>query len=237
MHNTLTDRQERFIAEYLIDHNASAAAARAGYTAKNMAAQGNELMNHPEIRYRIRCGMQDLLASLRASALEIMKQRVRAAFFDPAKLLRGWDPVPLDELDEDTLAVLDIKTVYRKSGPVVTVKQPDRHRALCALEKAFDKLNMLNERHYARMEKLGLVKSLEEIDAMDAMYAEEENPQKPQDLSGPVLEPELAGQQKPEKTMVLSGFGPEPAMPPVENPRKPGEMSGRRREQEALMAA
>ncbi|HEY4371735.1 MAG TPA: terminase small subunit, partial [Burkholderiales bacterium] len=41
MHTTLTDRQERFVLEYLNDQNASAAAARAGYTARNMAAQGS----------------------------------------------------------------------------------------------------------------------------------------------------------------------------------------------------
>jgi len=47
MQTPLTDRQERFVFEYLKDQNASAAAERAGYTAKNMASQGNELMNNP----------------------------------------------------------------------------------------------------------------------------------------------------------------------------------------------
>ena len=58
MHSTpLTFRQERFVVEFLKDQNASAAAARAGYTAKNMASQGNELMRNPAVRERVRVEM------------------------------------------------------------------------------------------------------------------------------------------------------------------------------------
>jgi phage terminase small subunit len=121
--------------EYLKDQNASAAAARAGYTAKNLAQQGNELMNNPAVRERVRLEMQSLLAEARCSALELMKQRMRAAFLDPRKLFaHGWEPLALEELDEETRAALEVSTVMRKNGPVVRVKQADRSRALRALE-------------------------------------------------------------------------------------------------------
>ena len=81
MHSPLTDRQERFVLEYLKDHNAGAAAGRAGYTARNLAAQGCELMNNPAVRHRVRAGMQSLLAEMRCSALSLMRHRMRAAFF------------------------------------------------------------------------------------------------------------------------------------------------------------
>jgi len=98
METNLTFRQERFVFEYLKDQNASAAAARAGYTAKNMAAQGNELMSNPAVRDQVRLEMQSLLAEIRCSALDLMKQRMRAAFFDAGKLLKGWEPIALEEL-------------------------------------------------------------------------------------------------------------------------------------------
>jgi phage terminase small subunit len=167
MHNPLTFRQERFVFEYLKDQNASAAAARAGYMAKNLASQGSELMGNPAIADRIRVEMQSILAELRCSALELMKQRMRAAFFDPGKLLNGWEPVPLEELDAETRAVLDISTVMRKSGPVVRVKQADRHKALRALERVHEQMEKLNERYYAKLEREGKLMSLEEIEAMD----------------------------------------------------------------------
>ena len=215
MDTTLTFRQERFVFEYLKDQNASAAAARAGYTAKNMASQGSELINNPAIRDRVRFEMQSLLAEIRCSALELMKQRMRAAFFDAGKLLRGWDPIALEELDEETRRAVEVKTVLRKGDPVVHVKQPDRHRALRALEKVHERLDRLNEQYYAKLEKAGELPSLEEIErradeALAAERAEAEESarkisEKPQVLSGSQPSAGVGAIHSSEKHQVLSG--------------------------------
>lgn len=42
-------RQERFVAEYLIDLNATQAAIRAGYSRRTAASQGYDLLRKPEI--------------------------------------------------------------------------------------------------------------------------------------------------------------------------------------------
>jgi phage terminase small subunit len=222
---TLTFRQERFVFEYLKDQNASAAAARAGYTARNMASQGNELMSNPAIAERVRLEMQSILAELRCSALELMKQRMRAVFFDPGKLLKGWEPIPLEELDAETRAVLDISTVTRKSGPVVRVKQADRHKALRALERVHEQMEKLNERYYARLEREGKLMSLEEIEAMDggesdanaqarAEASADEILEKDQVLSGSAPGAGTQGCEFFEKAQVLSGSAGKPAEPP-----------------------
>jgi phage terminase small subunit len=202
----LTDRQERFIEEYLIDQNASAAAARAGYTARNMAAQGSELMNHPEIRERIRAAMQDVLAEIRASALDLMKRRVAAVYFDPIRLFKaGWEPMPVEEMDAETRALVEVRTVMRKSGRVVYVKQPDRDKALRALERFHEKLERLQEKEAERLWKAGLCLSLEEIEALDGGGAEGEGiSDKPHVLSGGGVE---EGGNFSQKGMVLSGSG------------------------------
>lgn len=213
--STLTFRQVRFALEYLKDQNASAAAARAGYQAKNMAAQGHELLNNPAIRERVRSEMEAMLAEIRCSALELMKQRMKAAFFDAGKLFKGgWEPRAPEELDEETRAAVEVTAVTRKSGPVVRMKQPDRHKALRALERVHERLDRLNEAHYAALAKAGKVRSLAEIEAMDAAGAVEAAPQicaKDEVLSG------CGANQDSEisaKTMVLSGFGvPEVARP------------------------
>jgi phage terminase small subunit len=222
---TLTDRQERFIEEYLIDQNASAAAARAGYTARNMAAQGSELMNHPEIRERIRAAMRDVLAEIRASALDLMKKRVAAVYFDPIRLFRdGWEPMPVEEMDAETRALVEVRTVMRKSGPVTTVKQPDRDKALRALERFHEKLERLQEKEAERLWKAGLCLSLEEIEALDGGGVEaQENAEICQDLSGSAdaVDPRFRGDdrdgvrdwevigegEKVENAKVLSGCG------------------------------
>jgi phage terminase small subunit len=202
----LTFRQERFALEYLKDQNASAAAARAGYQAKNMAAQGHELLNNPAIRERVRAEMEAMLAEIRCSALALMKQRMKAAFFDAGKLFgAGWEPLAPGELDEETRSAVEVSTVARKSGPVVRMKQPDRHRALRALEKVHERLERLNEAYYASLEKAGQVPTLEEIEAMDRNKAPAENTEKCRVLSG---RPAGREAQIAAKTMVLSGSGP-----------------------------
>jgi phage terminase small subunit len=45
----LTSKQQRFVAEYLIDSNATQAAIRSGYSARTAAAIGSENLTKPEI--------------------------------------------------------------------------------------------------------------------------------------------------------------------------------------------
>jgi phage terminase small subunit len=222
MQDTLNFRQERFVLEYLKDQNASAAAARAGYTAKNMAQQGSELLNNPAIRERVRAEMQAMLAEIRCSAFALMKQRMRAAFFDAGKLFgSGWDPLDPGELDGETRAAVEVTTVMRKSGPVVRMKQPDRDRALRALEKVHERLDRLNEQHWAKLAREGKVKTLEEIEAMDAGEAQQAQTA----LAGPASTAPLAAPHAkaplPAALAALFSAGPAP-----QKPQKPQVFSG-----------
>lgn len=165
--DNLTDRQLRFVFEYLQDHNASAAAVRAGYSERSRSSAAHELMNHPGVQARLREEMASLLGELRCSALSLMKERARAAFFRPGRMLKGnWEMRDLDEMEPEVLEVLEVSSVMRKSGPVLKVKQPDRDRALRALERVHEKLDRLNEKYWDRLEREGKSRSLEEIEAM-----------------------------------------------------------------------
>ena len=46
---TFTPKEERFVAEYLTDCNATAAALRAGYSARSAKSQGHELLCKPHV--------------------------------------------------------------------------------------------------------------------------------------------------------------------------------------------
>lgn len=50
---TLNKRQQRFVQEYSVDHNATQAAIRAGYSEKTAYQQGHMLLKHPEIRSQL----------------------------------------------------------------------------------------------------------------------------------------------------------------------------------------
>ena len=55
----MTDKQELFIREYLIDFNSTKAAIRAGYSARTAYSIGNELLKKPEISQAINQAMNE----------------------------------------------------------------------------------------------------------------------------------------------------------------------------------
>lgn len=81
----LTPRQSRFVDEYLIDLNATQAAIRAGYSEKTAYSQGQRLLKKAEVQEaiaeaqkraqkRVQRTMDDVLADLRAVALDAMQK-------------------------------------------------------------------------------------------------------------------------------------------------------------------
>jgi phage terminase small subunit len=206
--DVLTDRQLRFVFEYLIDQNASAAAARAGYSEQSRASQGKELMKNEAVRERIRLELASLLAEAGCSEMTLIRERRRAAFFRAEQMLgAGWEPLPPGEMAEEARRAVEVCTAVGKAGPVIKVRQPDRHKALRALERVHERLDKANQAYWARLEKEGRCRRLAEIEAMDA----------------PVDE---AGVENGEMSGVLHGAGPGLAASGVENPEKEGDLSG-----------
>jgi phage terminase small subunit len=135
----LTDRQERFIHEYLIDHNASAAAVRAGYSPKSKGSTAAELLQDERICARIAVEMADLFARLKVNALDLMRRQLNLADLDPAKLFDDdEEAIPIKDLDEDTKRALNVNYDKRRGVTVMKVRATPRHIALAALWRRFD---------------------------------------------------------------------------------------------------
>jgi len=92
----LTDKQEMFCREYLIDLNATQAAIRAGYSEKTARASGCENLTKPDIQNRI---------------AELKADRNEQISVDAAYVLRRL--IEIDEMD-----VLDIMTDDMSIKPV-----------------------------------------------------------------------------------------------------------------------
>lgn len=122
----LTPKQAAFVAEYLIDLNASAAARRAGYSEKTAGAIGDKLLKKAEIQESLSAAMK-----ARANRTEITQDRVlqelgrigfsdlRCYFHDDGSLK------PIHELDDDAAAALSgVKVVTTSVGEdVLYVKE------------------------------------------------------------------------------------------------------------------
>jgi len=79
----LTPQQKRFVAEYLVDQNATAAAARAGYSD---ASYGRQLLTIPHVAQAIAQQQKASLVRTLASADEVLSQMWQLATFDANQL-------------------------------------------------------------------------------------------------------------------------------------------------------
>src|SRR6476660_10120491 len=78
----LTRKQDRFIAEYLVDMNATQAAMRAGYSARNADKIGSQLLGKSRVA-RVIAGHQKRLAKKAGIDSEsTIRSLAHIAFFD-----------------------------------------------------------------------------------------------------------------------------------------------------------
>jgi phage terminase small subunit len=149
----LTPKQARFVAEYLIDLNATQAAIRAGYSEKTANEQGCRLLANVKVAAAI-ADAQDK----RAGRTEITQDRVMAelaklGFYDIRKAVRwGGAPkatqegeliypvemVPSEDMDDSTAAAISEVSLTAQG---VKIKMVDK---LAALEKLGKHLGMFN---------------------------------------------------------------------------------------------
>ena len=81
----LTDKQERFVQEYLVDLNATQAAIRAGYSPETAGAIGCENLKKPNIKARIDREMAEISARTGANQERIIRELGEIAFAKAGK--------------------------------------------------------------------------------------------------------------------------------------------------------
>lgn len=154
MNKKLTAKQERFVAEYLVDLNATQAAIRAGYSQKTAYAIAEENLRKPDIAAAVAAGQQKRSERTAITQDRVLQELARIAFFDPRRLLNAdGSPKPVNELDDDTAAVLagmDITEEFEGHGEdrkfigyTKKVKVSDK---VAALGLAMRHLGMLNDK-------------------------------------------------------------------------------------------
>jgi phage terminase small subunit len=85
----LSAKHARFVSEYLIDLNATAAYRRAGFAPKDADVSGHKLLARPEVQVAIAVGKARQMASADLSAARVLEELRRLAFsnvrdyFDP----------------------------------------------------------------------------------------------------------------------------------------------------------
>lgn len=130
-----TAKQAAFIAEYLIDKNATQAAIRAKYSKQTAKQMGTENLSKPAIREAIDAGLSKLMNSLEITAERNLLERSRLAYYDIGDIAMAEIKCPADiaKLPKDLRqAITGWK--WDKAGNFV-VEMADKAANLSALDK------------------------------------------------------------------------------------------------------
>lgn len=142
----LTPKQKRFVQEYLVDLNATAAAIRAGYSKKTAEVIGYENLRKPQIETAINQAIQEREKRTKITQDMVLQETAKLAFFDIRKMFdKNGKPLDISQLDDDTAAALvglDVQDVYEFNGDekqfvgyIKKYKMSDKLRALELLGK------------------------------------------------------------------------------------------------------
>lgn len=170
----LTDKQRRFVDEYLIDLNATQAAIRAGYSEKTARAIACENLTKPDIEAAIAEAMKERQTRTHIDQDRVLQELARIAFFDARKLFTpdGY-PLEITALGDDEAAAI--------AGIDIVVERTDEggRDAFSSVRKykIADKLSALQ----AAMRHLGMFKDKVELTGKDGGPVQHQNV--PPDLS------------------------------------------------------
>ncbi len=99
----LTAKQKRFVQEYLVDLNATQAAARAGYSPKTAEQQGYQLLQHPSVSAAIANAQEKRAVRTEITQDMVLKELAKIGFADMRKLLKWYghaSGIDTDEAEE-----------------------------------------------------------------------------------------------------------------------------------------
>jgi phage terminase small subunit len=149
MAGNLTDKQELFVHEYLLDGNATRAAKSAGYSEESAYSIGSELLRNPEVSDAIAKRFNKRLQRLELSADKVLQELCKLAFYDPRNFYNSdgslKHPTELDDNTAMALAGMDIEEAYehfgkgqaKATGVIKKIKLADKGQNLERLGRTF----------------------------------------------------------------------------------------------------
>src|SRR5689334_19926091 len=131
----LNERQARFVAEYLLDLNATQAAIRAGYSTRSAYSTGERMLRNAEVAAAIAEAQAARSRRTEVTADRVVLELARVAFGDPRRVME-WGPGgvklrPSAELtDEEAAIVAEASQTVTEAGGTVRLRAVDKLGAL-----------------------------------------------------------------------------------------------------------
>lgn len=97
----MTPKQERFVAEYLVDLNATQAAIRCGYSAKTAKQQGSRLLSNADVAAAVANRTQAINTKIGLSAELVLENIRRPLVADVRKMFKAGNALPIEDLSDE----------------------------------------------------------------------------------------------------------------------------------------
>ena len=164
MAKKLTEKQQIFVEEYLIDLNATQAAIRAGYSVKNADKIGSELLGKTRVSEEIGKALAERSKRTGINADRIIQELAKIALVNPDDVVNFSTAMVKSTARKDDLAAIasvKVKTIPTEDGDIVEreVKFYDKNRALEQLGKH---LGLFTDKFKVDLEPVVIVNDLKE---------------------------------------------------------------------------
>ena len=131
----LTPKQTRFVEEYLVDLNATQAAIRSGYSAKNADKIGPELLGKTRVSQAVAKAIQTRSERTKITTDRVLKEFSRIGFSDMRDFMSwGSDGVKVkdsgDLTEDQARAVAEVSETKGDKGGAIKLRLHDKQAAL-----------------------------------------------------------------------------------------------------------
>ncbi len=145
----LTEKQQRFVDEYLIDLNATQAAIRAGYSVKTADVQGSRMLGNVKVQQAISEAMAERSRRTGINQERILIELARIALLNPKSLVNLEDATVNPEASPDDLAAIasvKVKRFPTKDGGEGIEREVKFYDKIKAIELLGKHLGMFKDR-------------------------------------------------------------------------------------------
>ncbi len=129
----MNDKHRRFAQEYSVDHNATAAAVRAGYAESRARQTGHEMLQKPDVKQLVAKLDSEKRAELGIDGKDALEQLEWLYEYASELLPRVWKGQPVTYTDPDTG---EVKAITEFRSAAVAVRAVELRLRLAGLDKA-----------------------------------------------------------------------------------------------------
>lgn len=144
----MTEKQKRFVEEYLIDLNATQAAIRAGYSPKTAEQAASRMLSFVKVQEAIEKALAERSRRTGINQDRVVQELAKIAFVKITDIVND-DCEIIPDADEADLAAIEsikVKTIPTKSGEAGVEREVKLSSKLKALELLGKHLGMWNDK-------------------------------------------------------------------------------------------